>query len=237
MRAKVVTVEAIKLVARGLGDLNDGAVYVGGAVVPFYLPYEMQAAVRPTQDIDVLLEVIRAGNRQKLEAELREKGFQHDTSDGAPICRWKFKNLTVDIMSPDERVFGFTNKWFSEGVSTAQRLNLGNIEIKLLTLPYFLGTKTEAFKGRGNNDFMASPDMEDIIAILDGLKADTVEDIFSSVGPKLMNYLVEELSKLVENADFRSAVPGAIFDRVNSAARAEKLFMTTNKIVDFLASK
>ncbi len=44
------------------------------------------------------------------DKELRSKGFQHDTSKGAPICRWIYRNIKVDIMSTDASSVGFTNQ-------------------------------------------------------------------------------------------------------------------------------
>ncbi len=40
--------------------------------------------------------------------------------------------------------------------------------IKSVTAPYFLATKFEAFKTRGNNDLLASHDYEDIITVIAG---------------------------------------------------------------------
>lgn len=44
----------------------------------------------------------------------------------------------------------------------------GGIEIRLVSAPYFLGTKLEAFLGRGDGDFMGSHDLEDVVSLLDG---------------------------------------------------------------------
>jgi hypothetical protein len=40
----------------------------------------------------------------------------------------------------------------------------------LVTAPYFLATKIEAFRGRGNGDYLASHDLEDMITLIDGRK-------------------------------------------------------------------
>jgi hypothetical protein len=34
----------------------------------------------------------------ELEKNLRAKGFANDTSQGAPICRWIFQDIKVDVM-------------------------------------------------------------------------------------------------------------------------------------------
>ena len=38
----------------------------------------------------------------------------------------------------------------------------------MVTAPYFMATKIEAFYGRGGDDFLGSHDMEDIITVIDG---------------------------------------------------------------------
>ena len=38
----------------------------------------------------------------------------------------------------------------------------------MITAPYFLATKFEAFHGRGNSDYRMSHDLEDIVTVIDG---------------------------------------------------------------------
>lgn len=38
MTVKFATIEMIQIIAKALGEINDRAVFVGGATVPFYLP-------------------------------------------------------------------------------------------------------------------------------------------------------------------------------------------------------
>ena len=48
MSIKPVTIEMIKIVALALEEMNDRAVFVGGATVPFYLPAAFLPQARPT---------------------------------------------------------------------------------------------------------------------------------------------------------------------------------------------
>lgn len=48
--------------------------------------------------------------------------------------------------------------------------------IKLIRAPYFLATKLEAFAGRGEGDFQASHDLEDLVTVLDG-RAGLLEEV------------------------------------------------------------
>ena len=45
------------------------------------------------------------------------------------------------------------------------------LEIRVVTAPYFLATKLEAFKGRGRGDFFGSHDLEDLVYVVDGRSA------------------------------------------------------------------
>ena len=45
---------------------------------------------------------------------------------------------------------------------------LRDLEIRVVTAPYFIATKIEAFRGRGRGDFLASHDLEDLIFVIDG---------------------------------------------------------------------
>jgi predicted nucleotidyltransferase len=51
--------------------------------------------------------------------------------------------------------------------SVTRRLT-DDLEIRLITAPFFLATKLEAFQGRGQRDFFASQDLEDVITVVDG---------------------------------------------------------------------
>ncbi len=40
--------------------------------------------------------------------------------------------------------------------------------VRIVTPPYYIATKFEAFHGRGCEDFMASQDLEDVITLVNG---------------------------------------------------------------------
>lgn len=69
----------IKAVANALGDLKDKVVFVGGATVSLYAD-RMAAEVRPTDDVDILVEVGSQWGYADIEEQLRKRGFQNDTN-------------------------------------------------------------------------------------------------------------------------------------------------------------
>ncbi len=100
------------VVAKALGELNDSAVFVGGATIPFYLPEIYQPLARATDDVDVVMEIMGKKQNWLNEELLRSKGFKNDMSENAPICRWIYRDFKVDIMSSNISALGFTNKWY-----------------------------------------------------------------------------------------------------------------------------
>ncbi len=51
-----------------------------------------------------------------VEAHLRKLGFKHDTSEHAPICRWRFGGIIVDVMPPNQTVLGSRSMWLPEAL-------------------------------------------------------------------------------------------------------------------------
>src|SRR5258708_1662588 len=104
----------------------------------------------------------RAQYYSQIHSKLRSLGFKEDTSQGAPLCRWKLNELIVDVMPPVRDVLGFSNRWYLHAIDTAIRVaipaatDVEPIEIRLVTGPSFLATKLDAFAGRGGDDYVSS---------------------------------------------------------------------------------
>jgi len=70
-------------------------------------------------------------------------------------------------MPTDENILGFSNRWYPPAIKSSVTIELEpDLAIKIVTAPYFLGTKLDAFFGRGKGDYLTSHDMEDIINII-----------------------------------------------------------------------
>ena len=89
----------LQKVASGLGDLNESVVYVGGAVAELYVSDPAATDIRPTMDVDCVVELASYKGFNELCELLRKKGFQNDQTPGAPICRWIYQGETVDRKS------------------------------------------------------------------------------------------------------------------------------------------
>jgi hypothetical protein len=79
------------------------------------------------------------------------------------------------------------------------------LRLRVVTGVYFCATKLEAFVGRGNSDYQASHDLEDLIAVVDG-RAELVDEILA--GPKdVRAYITTEIKNLLATPAFEDALP------------------------------
>lgn len=159
--------EMLRIIAKGLGDLNRQVVYVGGCVAELYADNSAATDIRMTKDVDCVTELATYRELFEFEEEIRKRGFTNDTTPGAPICRWKYKGETVDIMPDDEKVMGFTNDWYKPSYAHRKEVKLPDgMSIFIFPTLYYIATKIEAVKGRGGNDLRFSHDFEDLIYVL-----------------------------------------------------------------------
>ena len=69
MENTLVNRKVIKIIANALGELNERVVYVGGAVVSLYSNDPAADDVRPTQDLDISMEIASVGELEKLRLD------------------------------------------------------------------------------------------------------------------------------------------------------------------------
>jgi predicted nucleotidyltransferase len=195
-------------VAARLGTLRDSVVFVGGSVVDLLITDPAAPTVQSTTDVDVIVEVASQLDYHRLGDRLRTLGFREDSqSEGGPVCRWIIDGITVDTMPMKGQVLGFSNDYYTAAVKTAVTIEIAEgLAIRLISAPCFLATKLEAFKDRGRCDFMASPDMEDIIAVLDG-RPEIVKEIENSP-LEVKSFLVNEFAALLDDDQFQDCLQG-----------------------------
>jgi len=199
----------LQTVANGLGELKEEMVFVGGAVAELYADNPAASEIRPTVDVDCVIEISSRLQFARLEENLRAKGFKNDISEGAPICRWIYKDIKVDVMPTDSDVLGFSNRWYEEGIEIKIQKTLPDgTEVFVFPPEYYLAAKFEAHNSRGGNDLRQSHDFEDIIYILDNC-SNILENISASK-PSVKTYLKEECRKLLENPNITEGIETAL---------------------------
>lgn len=205
-------------VARRLGDLKDQMVFVGGSVIGLLIDDPASTPVRPTDDLDMIVAVSSRQRYDALATRLRILGFQPDVSKGAPLCRWTIEGVIVDIMPTSAEILGFTNRWYDAAIIHAVEVEIEpGLSIKLTTAPYFVAMKLEAFAGRGNEDYIASHDLEDIVAVVDARSA-LVDEIERSPDD-LRLYLAARIKALLDEDAFVDALPGHLAGDIASQSR------------------
>lgn len=195
------------VVAQALGELRDSLVFVGGCATGLLVTSVRAQAIRMTDDVDLVAHVVSRAEYHQLEKRFVALGFVHDTSVEAPICRWKCQGVIVDLMPTLPDILGFHNRWYELSVETAEVVTLtAELSIRLITAPLFLATKIEAFKGRGQGDFLMSHDLEDIITVVDG-RASLHQEVMACPD-EVKAYLAGEFTALMRNSRFLEALPG-----------------------------
>lgn len=193
----------IRAIYNALGPLQDDVVFVGGATASLYVD-RMAEEVRPTNDIDVLIELWTYKDYTAIENQLRSLGFENDIESNI-ICRYKVQGIIVDVMPTGENVLGFSNIWYPEGYVNAIKYNIDEeCRVKIFDVPYFIASKLEAFQGRGKNDGRTSTDFEDIIYVFENRRS--VWDDMKAAPSNVKAYLKQQFVDLVANPFFEEWV-------------------------------
>ena len=102
----------VEIVAAALGSLCDELVFVGGCAAGLLLSDPAATQARLTNDVDLVAEVTALRGYHVMEGEFARRGFVRDMSPAAPICRWRCRDIEVDLMPTDARILGFANRWY-----------------------------------------------------------------------------------------------------------------------------
>ena len=135
-----------------LVPLLDRIVFVGGCASGLLLTDPGAAPVRPTIDVDAIVHIASYLELMVLERSLRQLGFEQPHVEGAPLCRWIHGDVILDLMPTDFTILGFSNRWYPQALEDAETVEVGRYRIRLISSPYFLATKLDAFHGRGQFD-------------------------------------------------------------------------------------
>ena len=110
MENKVINIAVVAEVAFALKSFKEEMVFVGGAVVSLYADDPAADEIRPTQDVDLTLNIINLSHWEEIQRKLGALGF-HPDPFGHAICSYKYKDIPVDIMSASDGAIGPANRW------------------------------------------------------------------------------------------------------------------------------
>ncbi len=208
LKNAIINRQATIKIAKALGELNKEVVFVGGAMVSLYTDDMAAEDIRPTKDIDITFQVTTVGNLESIREKLNERGFK-EARDEKVICRFKYEDLLVDVMSTHEIGWAPSNKWFAPGFARAIQIDFGEIEINILPLPYFLASKMDAFFDRGIIDIYASHDFEDIIYLFN--YTSDIAGLILSSEQDVVQYLKECVAEILGNNKIKTAINGQLY--------------------------
>jgi|SRR5215469_11436498 len=214
--------------ARKLGPVLSEVAFVGGCATGLLVTDPAAAEPRVTYDVDVIVEVASYAEYARLSKRLRALAFSEDSSEGAPLCRWVSEGMKLDVMPTNEKILGFSNRWYAAALQHARELRIDDLQLRVVTAPYFMGTKLEAFRGRGGGDFYASRDLEDIVAVIDG--RESLFDEVKRAPLTLRAYIAGEIQKLLVTPEFIEALPGHLPGDDASQARLPALLRTLESL-------
>jgi hypothetical protein len=204
--------------ADALRPLLPELVFIGGCVTGLLITDEAAGEPRGTIDVDAIAEITSYAQYAGFGDRLRSLGFNEDSSEGAPVCRWIRGGMILDLMPLDEKILGFSNRWYRATMEASVTKKLrDDLEIRMVTAPYFVATKLEAFKGRGGGDFLVSHDLEDVMSVVDGRQTLTAE--VRDAGAEISGYVHREIAKLLANPGFIDALPSFLLPDSASQSR------------------
>jgi len=215
-------VQMVEGLVEHLIGLTNEFVLVGGCATGLLITEAMTTKVRPTIDVDLITSLATRSEYEQIAHKLRERGFVEDATSDV-ICRWKVGSFLIDIIPTEEKVFGFGNIWYKEAYETATEVILpSGVKIRLIASPYFVATKLIAFHDRGNGDFGASHDIEDIITVLNG-RRELVAEVQASPD-RLQKFLRDEIEAFLLDPSFIEAVSWHLLPDEMSQARLPDIF-------------
>ncbi len=187
--------------------------------------------VRTTVDVDCIIDVISLVDYHKFESRLIGKGFKKSMEDDV-ICRFRHEEIILDVMPTDQKILGFGNPWHKEALKHAVNHEIADgLMIKSINAPYFLATKFEAFKTRGNNDVLMSHDYEDIISVVAGRI--NIVDKVALANVELRKKLKEEFMLILDNDQFEPTLPSHVNEGPATMQRVGVVKDRINKIINF----
>lgn len=197
-------------VAQRLGPLAEDVVFLGGACVPLLVTDPVAPLFRATRDVDFVTVVPSRAAYGTLEAKMRALGFQHNTTPGAPLCRWLAGEVVVDAMPDDPSILGFSNPWYPYAVASSWRFAFGGAAtVRVISAPAFLLSKWAAFQGRGGGtDVYGSHDLEDILTVVDG-RPEMACEVAETTGAA-RSAIRAACGELLATPRFLNALPGLV---------------------------
>lgn len=220
--------ELLIAVCKEIEPMLDQLVLVGGCATELLVTDAAAPTARPTQDVDMIIDIISLSGYHNTEKQLRNLGFTQAMDDQNIICRWIKNDLILDLIPTDEKILGFTNRWYTYAIKHSQKAVLDNIEIHHISAAIFIATKLEAFDSQGKGDYFASHDLEDLIAVVNG-RDELIEEM-KDTPEEVASFIQQRFSEFLRDDNFDDALPGLLPPDAAGQARLNRLIEKLNLI-------
>lgn len=227
-----MSIEMLEEAASNLGPLLERVAFLGGAAMALWITEPAAPRLRPTRDVDVIVEVGSTVEYYRLGEELRQRRFEENPEAGR-LCAWRHldSGLELDVMPTSSSILGFSNEWYPAALAAAIEVELpSGTSIRAVPPPYLLGTKIEAFRGRHAGDYLGSRDFGDIVVLLDG-RAEIVDEVRDASAP-LRGYLADEFTRMQQDFGFEGGIAGGLLPDRASQSRASIVRDHVQEIID-----
>lgn len=222
----------LTVVAKGLQGLQRKVVFVGGATIDLFITDPGAPGTRETDDVDCVVELTGRVQYHVLEEQLRALGFKNSTDEKAPMCRWNFCGIKVDVMPTEGAILGFSNRWYPDGMAHAEEIALPDGSwVSTFSVPYLLASKLEAFRDRGKGDYLASKDIEDIVALLDGCPDAEVRMLAAPA--EVRRFLAAEFARLEADSLFQLSLEGHLRPGLQGTERIGRCLAIMRRLADY----
>lgn len=158
----------LERVARALGPLVQRVVLIGGSIAPLLHTEPLVRRPRPTDDVDGVIDAENYVAQGALQDELRAAGFTEAMGVGKLAHRWRTPDGDLVDLVPTGAQLGSTGQqWDARALREFDVLEIApGVFLRHVRAPLLLAMKFAAFRDRGRDDPLYSPDLEDIFALV-----------------------------------------------------------------------
>lgn len=221
----------IEAAVASLGSLIEELTLVGGATAGLLITDPAALRVRETVDVDLVVQAASYVEYDSFGRRLAQRGFERGNREGDPICRWRRGEVVLDIMPLDEKVLGFSSRWYESAIGLALTRKLpSGATIQHIDAPHFAATKLDAFRSRGEGDFAGSSDLEDLVRVVDGRRE--IEDEFARAPRALREFVGAVLAECTGDRFFVEALPEYFVGREEGRVRARIVIERLRRMID-----
>ena len=120
------------------------------------------------------------------------------------ICRFRYEDIKVDVMSTHEIGWAPANRWFKFGFEDVQQQTIHGVVINIFRVGCYLATKFEAFANRGEGDPRWSHDFEDIVYLMTYSEGLFLE--LANEPEPIRLFLKEQFTKILQETLLQEAI-------------------------------